>query len=130
MPGFILLRWCVAMILAIFLPAVFSAAATASTKEISSAKIFSETTGIDKLVADRDRPATFAQLDPRMMRQLQGMMGDPDFNEKINDFAEEHDMDPNQLKAMLAKQQGMRAKGQKGMRNPNPMGNMGQQGNE
>jgi len=36
------------------------------------------------------------------------MMQDEDFNEELEDFADEHDLDPNMLRAMLAKQMGKR----------------------
>jgi hypothetical protein len=36
------------------------------------------------------------------------MMQDENFNEELEDFAEEHDLDPKMLRAMLAKQMGKR----------------------
>ena len=53
-------------------------------------------------------------MSQRQIMQILGpMMQDEDFDEKLTEFAEEHDMDPNKLRAMMARQQGMR--GGKGM---------------
>jgi hypothetical protein len=51
-------------------------------------------------------PATAAaQMSERQIMQTLGpMMNDEDFNEKLEDFADEHDLDPNMLKAMIAQQ--------------------------
>jgi spermidine/putrescine-binding protein len=46
-----------------------------------------------------------AQMSERQIMQVLGpMMNDEDFNEKLEDFADEHDLDPNMLKAMVARQ--------------------------
>ncbi len=42
----------------------------------------------------------------QIMKVLGPMMQDSDFNEKLEDFAEEHNLDPNMLRAMVAKQKG------------------------
>jgi ribosomal protein S6 len=42
----------------------------------------------------------------QIMKMLGPMMQDPDFNEKLEDFADEHNLDPNVLRAMVAKQKG------------------------
>jgi hypothetical protein len=43
-----------------------------------------------------------AQMDPKMMQQLQGIMQDPNFQEKLADFTRDNNVDPEQLKAMMA----------------------------
>jgi siroheme synthase (precorrin-2 oxidase/ferrochelatase) len=50
-----------------------------------------------------------AQMSQRQIMQMLGpMMQDENFNEELEDFAEEHDLDPNMLRAMVAKQMGKR----------------------
>ncbi len=50
-----------------------------------------------------------AQMSQRQIMQMLGpMMQDENFNEELEDFAEEHDLDPNMLRAMMAKQMGKR----------------------
>lgn len=50
-----------------------------------------------------------AQMSQRQIMQMLGpMMQDEDFNEQLEDFAEEHNLDPNMLRAMMAKQMGKR----------------------
>jgi siroheme synthase (precorrin-2 oxidase/ferrochelatase) len=50
-----------------------------------------------------------AQMSQRQIMQMLGpMMQDEDFNEELEDFAEEHNLDPNMLRAMMAKQMGKR----------------------
>jgi hypothetical protein len=44
----------------------------------------------------------------QIMKVLGPMMQDEDFNEKLDDFAAENNLDPNMLRAMMAKQQGAR----------------------
>ena len=44
----------------------------------------------------------------QIMQMLGPMMQDENFNEELEDFAEEHDLDPNMLRAMMAKQMGKR----------------------
>ncbi len=45
----------------------------------------------------------------QIMKMLGPMMQDPDFNEKLEDFADEHNLDPNMLRAMVAKQMGRKS---------------------
>ena len=50
-----------------------------------------------------------AQMSQRQIMQMLGpMMQDENFNEELEDFAEEHDLDSNMLRAMMAKQMGKR----------------------
>jgi siroheme synthase (precorrin-2 oxidase/ferrochelatase) len=50
-----------------------------------------------------------AQMSQRQIMQMLGpMMQDENFNEELEDFAEEHNLDPNMLRAMMAKQMGKR----------------------
>jgi siroheme synthase (precorrin-2 oxidase/ferrochelatase) len=50
-----------------------------------------------------------AQMSQRQIMQMLGpMMQDENFNEELEDFAEEHNLDPNVLRAMMAKQMGKR----------------------
>jgi siroheme synthase (precorrin-2 oxidase/ferrochelatase) len=50
-----------------------------------------------------------AQMSQRQIMQMLGpMMQGENFNEELEDFAEEHDLDPNMLRAMMAKQMGKR----------------------
>jgi uncharacterized protein YneF (UPF0154 family) len=42
----------------------------------------------------------------QIIRTLRPMMQDEDFNEKLEEFAEEHDLYPDMLRAMMAKQGG------------------------
>ena len=44
----------------------------------------------------------------QIMQMLGPMTQDENFNEELEDFAEEHDLDPNMLRAMMAKQMGKR----------------------
>jgi hypothetical protein len=44
----------------------------------------------------------------QIMQMLGPMMQDENFNEELEDFAEEHNLDPNMLRAMMAKQMGKR----------------------
>jgi ABC-type sugar transport system substrate-binding protein len=55
-------------------------------------------------------PAAAQMSERQMMKMLGPMMQDENFNEELNDFAEEHDLDPNMLRAMLAKKGGMSKK--------------------
>jgi hypothetical protein len=41
------------------------------------------------------------------MQILGPMMQDENFNEELEDFADEHNLDPDMLRAMMAKQKGM-----------------------
>ena len=40
----------------------------------------------------------------QIMQMLGPMMNDEDFNDKLEEFADEHDLDPNLLRAMIARQ--------------------------
>jgi hypothetical protein len=57
----------------------------------------------------KQRGMTSGRMSQRQIMQMLGpMMQDPDFNEKLEEFADEHDLDPDMLRAMVAKQQGGR----------------------
>jgi hypothetical protein len=43
----------------------------------------------------------------QIMQMLGPMMQDENFNEELEDFADEHNLDPDMLRAMMAKQKGM-----------------------
>jgi len=43
----------------------------------------------------------------QIMKMLGPMMQDENFNEELEDFADEHNLDPNMLRAMMAKHKGM-----------------------
>lgn len=49
-----------------------------------------------------------AQMSERAILQaLTPMMNDPDFDEKLEDFADDHDLDPAMVRALMARQRGM-----------------------
>ena len=52
----------------------------------------------------------------QIMQMLGPMMQDENFDEELNDFAEEHNLDPKMLKAMIAKQTGQRGASKKQLR--------------
>jgi ribosomal protein S6 len=45
----------------------------------------------------------------QIMKMLGPMMQDENFNEELEDFASEHNLDPNMLRAMVAKQMGRKS---------------------
>jgi hypothetical protein len=49
-------------------------------------------------------PAAAQMSERAILQALTPMMNDPDFDEKLEDFAEEHDLDPNMLRALVAAQ--------------------------
>jgi len=56
--------------------------------------------------------AAQGQLSQRQIMQMLGpMMQDEDFNDELNDFAEEHNLDPDMLRAMVAKQMAGKRRG-------------------
>jgi hypothetical protein len=58
-------------------------------------------------------PAAAQSMSQRQMMQLLApMMQDPNFDSELNQFAAEHNLDPNMLKALIAKKMGPRARKQ------------------
>jgi hypothetical protein len=69
-------------------------------------------------------PAAAQKMSERqIMKILEPMMQSEDFNEQLEDFAEEHDLDPNMLRALVAK----RGRGGKKMLNQMQQQQMQQQ---